>query len=120
MLERLIILACATWYLSYSMTNTDGLFGVFAWLRENWPHILGGRTQTLKSSRIIDATTIPKKTADEYLKDGLFDCIICTAVWVGIILSLLTGGDILTGVAAAGLALLAHSFTGWRYSQSVS
>lgn len=81
---ELIELAAATWYIAYVVSSSHGPFGAFEWLRAKLP--LGGLTA----------------------------CIICLSIWVSLALVLITGHTVLDAVAVAGVALLAHGFTGWR------
>lgn len=80
-----LIIAFATWYLSYAVTSSDCPFGLCKRIREAIP--LG----------------------------GLLTCIVCLSLWVGIALALLTGQPIVNGIGAAGLACLLHSYTGWKH-----
>jgi hypothetical protein len=81
---ELLKLAAATWLISYMISNTHGPFGFFASIREYLP--LGGLTS----------------------------CIICLSIWVVIGLRLLNVEAVTDAFAVAGVALMLHSFTGWR------
>lgn len=76
--------AAAAWYISYSLTQMHGPFGVFAQIRKWLP--LGGLTA----------------------------CIICLMVWAALILSLIGRNVVTDALAIAGVALWLHGFTGWR------
>lgn len=82
---RLAEIALATWAIAYMISNTSGPFHVFEWLRHYLP--LGGLTS----------------------------CIICLSPWIALLLWLVPDGIIVWAFAAAGLALLAHSFSGWKF-----
>ena len=86
-IETMVILVGATWYAAYAPTSTHGPFKVFEWLRHTIPH------------------------------GGLLSCPVCLAFWVALILVTVTIGhiDIVLTWAVAGLAMLAHGITGWRY-----
>jgi hypothetical protein len=84
MLERLLITAAAAWYLAYCVTSTHGAFGMFKTLRQRLP--LGGLTS----------------------------CIICLIFWLALIIGYLQGLTIIESVAAAGVALWFHGYSGWR------
>lgn len=81
---ELIELSAATWYLSYTITNSSGPFKMFERLRK---HISLG---------------------------GLTACIICLAFWVALVLRFIGPNPITDGLAVAGVALWAHSYFGWR------
>lgn len=81
---ELLKLSAATWAISYMITHTHGPFGVFASIREYLP--LGGLTS----------------------------CIVCLSIWVVIGLKLLNVEAVTDAFAVAGVALLAHSYSGWR------
>jgi hypothetical protein len=107
-IETLFILALATWYVSYVLTSSEGPHGIFRWIRE---HVWHGRTRKVwpEASEGEDIRTI--------FHDGLLDCPICLSFWVALILVTVTIGhvDIVQTLAVAGLAMLAHGMTGWRY-----
>lgn len=109
-LERLLIIALSTWYLSHALTATSGPGNIFAWARENIPH---GRTKVLVEAGIIDGKPYTKW---EWGKNGVLDCVICAAPWIALGLWLVPDGVIVWALAAAGLALLAHGLAGWRYN----
>ena len=103
-IETLVILAAATWYAAYAPTSTHGPGGVFDWIRDHMWHGRHGVT-------LMDhGQTLPAH-------NGLLDCPICLAFWVALILVTVTIGhvDIVQTLAVAGLAMLAHGMTGWRY-----
>lgn len=79
-------IALATWYVSYALTSTHGPFHAFDRLRVKVPH------------------------------GGLLSCPVCLAFWAALVLLLLPHGVVIDALALAGLAMLLHGFTGWRYS----
>ncbi len=81
----LVLIALATWYVSYAVTSTHGPFKVFEWLRKTLPH------------------------------GGLLDCPVCLAFWAALILLLVPMGIVVQALALAGGAMLLHSFSGWRF-----
>lgn len=85
-LIRLLEIALAGWCLSYAVTSTFGPFNIFHWLQSNVP--LGGLT----------------------------NCIICLMPWICLVLWLVPDGVIIWAFASAGLGLLLHSYTGWRFN----
>lgn len=104
----LLIIALATWYVSYAVTSTHGPGGVFEWVRDNIWH---GR-------RGYDTTepTTPNTTGVARVKhNGLLDCPVCLAFWVALILLLVPMGVVVQALAVAGAAMLAHSWSGWRF-----
>lgn len=88
-MELLITQSLAVWYLSYALTRTHGIFGVFVKLRQ----------------------------FDTRIGLNLLACIVCTSAWVaGLMLLLWSVVPIVVQLfAIAGLAMLAHKFTGWDY-----
>lgn len=87
MVYNLLITAAASWYLSYAVTSTHGAFGMFETLRKRLP--LGGLT----------------------------DCIICLIFWIALGIGYLQGLTIIESIAAAGIGLFLHGYTGWLYKQ---
>lgn len=89
-METTVTLALATWYLAYALTKTHGAFGMFEKLRK----------------------------LDERIDLNLLVCIVCTAFWVALgMLVLWTVAPLAVQVfAVAGLAMLAHKYTGWDYA----
>lgn len=83
---RLAEIALSCWYIAFALSTTHGPFHLFEWIRAHLP--LGGLTS----------------------------CIICLAPWTALALWLLPDGVIIWAFAAGGLALLAHSFSGWKYN----
>lgn len=83
---RLAEIALATWAIAFMISTTSGPFHVFEWLRAHLP--LGGLTS----------------------------CIICLSPWVAFVLWIVPDGVIVWAFAAAGLALLLHSYSGWKFS----
>lgn len=81
----LLIIALATWYVSYTLTSTHGPGGVFEWVRKTIPH------------------------------NGLLDCPVCLAFWAALVLLLMPMGVVIQALAVAGAAMLAHSASGWRF-----
>lgn len=119
-MNDLLIIALATWYVSYAITSTHGPGGVFEWVRDVVPH---GRTDQLKvlpefRGNLKRGDVIPKelldKTYDEKIP-GLLDCPVCLAFWVALILLLVPMGVVVQALAVAGAAMLAHSWSGWRF-----
>lgn len=100
----LLRLILAVWWIAYAVSNTDGLFKSFKWVRDKLPH---GRTWVF-DIRVGDGN------GKSQLKDGLLDCIICLAPWVALILILLNVEIVLNVFAVAGGAVLLHGYTGWR------
>lgn len=104
----LLTIAAATWYWSYVLTSSDGPFQIFLRMREWRKGAWHGR----KRGQIeVGAYGIAERTP---LKDGLLDCIICTAIWVGIVFTLAPHGWLTDASAVAGIGLWIHSYTGWR------
>lgn len=83
---RLAEIALATWYIAFALSTTHGPFHLFEWIRTHLP--LGGLTS----------------------------CIICLAPWTALVLWLLPDGVIIWAFAAGGLALLLHSYSGWKFT----
>lgn len=84
---NLVILALAVWYVSYALTSTHGPFHVFEWMRKRLPH------------------------------GGLLECPVCLAFWAALVLYLAPFGIAQNVLAIAGLAMLAHGYSGWRFGQ---
>lgn len=82
----LILIALATWYVSYSLTSTHGPYNVFSTLRNKLPH------------------------------GGLLDCPVCLSFWAALILLLVPMGIVVQALALAGGAMLLHGWSGWRFS----
>lgn len=82
---RLIEIALSAWYLAFVISTTSGPFHVFEWSRKRF-----------------------------YL-GGLTSCIICLSPWIALGLWLVPDGVIVWTFAAAGLGLMLHSYTGWKY-----
>lgn len=80
-----ITLALAVWYIAYAVTKTHGPFNIFERLRKHLPH------------------------------GGLLDCPVCLSFWAALMLLLLPRGILVDALAIAGLAMLAHGYTGWRH-----
>lgn len=87
-----IALACATWYLSFIVTGSDGPFHIFEKLRMRVP------------------------------MGGLTTCIVCLSIWIALALRLIVAlatGEmfsvvmLIEGAAVAGLALILHRYSGW-------
>lgn len=109
-LERLLLIGLATWYISYALTSTHGPGGLFEWVREHVPHGRHGFDDAKFNSNTGTALSPPLP-----LKNGLLDCPICLAVWVALILWFLPDGIVLWALAGAGLAMLLHGYSGWRF-----
>lgn len=88
---ELVTQSLAVWYLAYALTRTHGIFGVFAKLRQ----------------------------LDARIGLNLLSCIVCTAFWCAVVMLLLwrVAPLVVQVFAAAGLAMLAHKYTGWDYGQ---
>jgi Protein of unknown function (DUF1360) len=90
--EHIIILALATWYVSYAVTRTKGIGGMFTWLRDNVP--LGGLTV----------------------------CIICLSVWVAAFLGIawIYAGEFaryaISFLAIAGAANMLGTYSGANHA----
>lgn len=83
----LLIVAFASWYLAYAVTSTHGPFNVF--------------------ERIRKVTTL----------GGLLTCPICLAFWAALVLLIAPMGIVTQALAAAGFAMILHSWSGWRFAQ---
>lgn len=81
----LVLVALATWYVSYSLTSTHGPFNIFDTLRKSLPH------------------------------GGLLDCPVCLAFWAALILLLVPMGVVVQALAMAGAAMLMHGLANWRF-----
>lgn len=84
MIERLLITAAASWYIAYAVTSTHGPFGIFEGLRKRLS--LGGLTS----------------------------CIICLIFWLALLIGYTEGLMLVESIAAAGVGLWFHGYTGWR------
>jgi hypothetical protein len=105
-IETMVILIGATWYVAYAVTSTHGPGGVFDWIRE---HVWHGRRDQI--------VTLPDGTMEHFSHNGLLDCPVCLAFWAALILVWVTIGhiDVVQTLAVAGLAMLFHSASGWRF-----
>lgn len=83
----LLIITFAAWYVAYAVTSTHGPFTVF--------------------ERIRKVTTL----------GGLLTCPVCLAPWVALALLLAPMGVVTQALAAAGLAMILHGWSGWRFAQ---
>lgn len=84
-LSDLLILALATCYLSYALTRTHGIFGMFTWIRLHLP--LGGLTA----------------------------CVVCAAFWSALVFYALLQTDLRLIVyifAGAGGAVVVANYVG--------
>lgn len=105
----LLKLALATWYLSFVVTSTTGPGGIFSWIRDHVPH---GR----RSYFVFSKTEAPNiKTGEEIKIHGLLDCIVCTAVWIALVLRIVEPGIVIDALAVAGAAMILHGYSGWRF-----
>lgn len=105
----LLIIALATWYVSFALASTHGPGGMFEWVRENvWHGRSGYVVLTAEKTDIEITPRVP-------LKNGLLDCPVCLAFWVALILLLVPMGIVVQALAVAGAAMLAHSWSGWRF-----
>lgn len=109
-LIKVIELVAATWYISYVVTNKAGPFRIFTRAREWREGKWHGRTSTPKSISIVENKA---RTEYEITHDGLLDCIICMSPYVALLLWLINSDYLTVPFAIAGLALWAHSYTGW-------
>lgn len=109
----LILVALATWYVSYTVTSTHGPGGIFEWIRENVWHGRSGVDHTTK----FDSATGLKLSSPPPLKNGLLDCPVCLAFWAALILLLVPMGIVVQALALAGAAMLMHGLAGWRFGQ---
>lgn len=109
----LLTLASAVWYWSYVLTSSDGPLGVFQkareWRKGAWHGRRSGSIELVRNETLEIAST---KTISPV--SGLLDCIICTAIWVGVVFTLAPHGWLTDASAVAGVALFLHSYTGWR------
>lgn len=103
---ELLKLSAATWAICYMVTKTSGPFGIFEQLRE----FKGGRWHGRSGHWVIAMGDDNK----HYTNDGLLDCIICLSIWVALALLLIGSNVVTDAFAVAGVALLAHSYSGWR------
>lgn len=117
-IETLVILVGATWYAAYAPTSTHGPGGVFDWIREHVWHGRRGQKFVITSRDLI-TNEMKVDREIEIPKNGLLDCPVCLAFWAALILVWVTIGhiDIVQTLAVAGLAMLAHGITGWRFTQ---
>jgi hypothetical protein len=113
-IETMVILAAATWYAAYALSSTHGPGGVFDWIREHMWHGRTGYNDGATTDERGSIIAFDRK----YMHNGLLDCPICLAFWVALILVTVTIGhvDIVQTLAVAGLAMLAHGITGWRFA----
>jgi hypothetical protein len=104
----LVLIALATWYVSYALTSTHGPGGIFAWVRENVWHGRHGYDTTAPD--IATATGVARTK-----HNGLLDCPVCLAFWAALILLLVPMGIVVQALALAGAAMLMHGLAGWRF-----
>ncbi len=83
----LLIVAFASWYLAYAVTSTHGPFTVF--------------------ERIRKVTTL----------GGLLTCPVCLAPWAALVLLIAPMGVVTQALGLAGLAMILHGWSGWRFAQ---
>lgn len=84
-LTSLIILALATWRLSFMLVSETGMFGVFTFIR--------------KHANV----------------SGVLNCIFCTSVWVAILIMVVWYSDLYPSVyvlAISGGAMVMRSWSG--------
>lgn len=105
-ITELVLLAGACWMLSYMLVVTQGPAGIFERLR-NWR---GGRWHGRMTYSIANGD----RRVDYH---GLLDCQVCFSFWVGQGLALVTHHTVIEGLAVAGIAMLLHSWSGWRFGQ---
>lgn len=114
-LLKLIELVAASWYVAYVLINKGGPFNWFARAREWREGRWHGRTTTF---HVYTHEPITKQQQETIVKgeSGLLDCIICILPYVGFGWWLIdqVGADVvMIPFAISGLALWAHSYTGW-------
>jgi hypothetical protein len=110
---KVLELVAASWYVAYVLTNKGGPFNAFARVRE-WR---GGRWH----GRFIDFKLIKNEPQyapvyEEQTMPGLMDCIVCMLPYVALgwwLIDQAGAGVVLLPFAISGLALWAHSYTGW-------
>lgn len=113
----LLKLAAATWYLSYALVSTHGVFGMFDKLREFKGGRWHGRIKSPEYVVSFHENTSYETTGlmgGEIIHQGLLDCIICTSIWVALALLLIGSNVVTDALAVAGFALWVHGFTSWR------
>ena len=101
-LADLLTVSIATAYLSFVTVNTDGLGGMFAWIRAH------------------DPTTY---TDDEGDKHSVTTCIFCLAFWVALSFVLVYSlqhpmnwdAVVINTFAVAGLSLMATAWSGLKH-----
>jgi hypothetical protein len=93
-----VIMSIATWRISAIITEEDGPFGVFKWLRYE--------TTKRRTGRNVDDNDI-----------SLVTCIKCASVWVAVFVLLFYyfAPELIWIFAASGLALMLRSYTGVRH-----
>ena len=111
MVYNLLITAACSWYIAYVVTSTHGAFGMFERLRE-WR---GGRWHGRKSITVVSNSDGGIRQ-DIRITPGLLDCIVCLIFWLALLIGYLEGLTIIESIAAAGVGLFLHGFTGWRYN----
>lgn len=111
---KLIKIGMASWYTAYAVTNTSGPFGWFDKIREWKNGIWHGRHGDPMSARWIENDVV-HETPPQYPENGLLDCIICLMPWIALVLWLAPDGIVIWTLATAGLALMLHSYTGWKF-----
>lgn len=109
-ITNLLLRAGATWLLSYAFTQLDGPMGIFETMRE-WRD---GRWHGRREYYVTTHKTPTEESRYQVKIGGLFDCIICTATWVGVIVMLVPDGAVLQGFGIAGIAMFLHSYSGWK------
>lgn len=110
-LIKLIELVAASWYVAYILTNKGGPFNWFARARE-----AGGGRWHGRTTEWIKNEPPKAPTYESVGQPGLMDCIVCMLPYVGLGAWLLDEAGLsilLMPFAIAGLALWAHSYTGW-------
>lgn len=99
----------ATWLLAYSFTQLGGPLNIFLRARERRAGRWHGRFS------IFEFDENGKNTGNiKITREGILDCIICTATWIGVIVMLAPDGVLLQGFGIAGLGMMLHSYTGWK------
>lgn len=116
-LLKLLELVAASWYIAYVLTNKGGPFNLFMRAREAGGGLWHGRvynvkyTVATKEDGVVPTPT--KEYGGEMIVPGLMDCIICMLPYTSLLLWLINSDYLTIPFAIAGLALWAHSYTGW-------
>jgi hypothetical protein len=74
-----------------------------------------GRHGEATYAQWTDKDGITHETSRQYDPNGLLDCIVCLIFWIALGIGYLEGLTIIESIAAAGVGLFLHGYTGWRY-----